>query len=305
AAGNFSLTNQRSFFYVMTSPLTLSTNGHGSVVGATNFQRLEVGRAYKLTATASAGFVFSNWTGDVSGTAPKLTFLMQSNLAITANFVTNPFMPVVGKFNGLFFDVTNGVDHGSSGFFTFTLTARGSYTASLLTGGRRLSASGQLNLEGKAANTIARAGANPLSAVWCVGLDGSNQIIGTISDGNWTARLQGDRAVFNARTNACKLAGKYTLVIPGTPGATRTPEGNSYGTASVDSNGVVALRAYLSDKTSAAQRVSLSEDGQWPLYVPLYSGKGSLFARVNFAERQGDDLSGSLTWSKPPLPTAK
>ena len=51
--------------------------------------------------------------------------------------------PVAGKFNGLFYETNQppGVRHGASGFFTLTLTDRGTYTASLLSGSRaRLSA---------------------------------------------------------------------------------------------------------------------------------------------------------------------
>ena len=304
AAGNVSLTNQRSFYYVMTSPLTLSTNGHGAVAGATNGQRLEIGRAYSLTATPSPGFVFSNWTGDVSGVSPKLTFTMQPDLAVTANFVNNPYRGSIGKFNGLFYD-SNGVEHGSSGFFSFSLTERGTYSASLLTGGRKLSAAGQLNLEGKATNTILRTGTTPLTVVWSVAFDGSDRITGAVSDGSWTAELDGDRAVFNARSNPSGLAGKYTLNIPGTPGATLTPEGNSYGTVTIDGNGVVSLKGSLSDKTSAVQKVPVSKNGEWPLYVPLYAGKGSLFSWVSFMPRDQDDFHGALMWSKPALPTAK
>jgi len=39
------------------------------------------------------------------------------------------------------------------------------------------------------------------------------------------------------------------------PGATLTPDGNSYGTVSIGSNGVVKLTGYLADKTSIAKSV--------------------------------------------------
>ena len=60
----------------------------------------------------------------------------------------------------------------------------------------------------------------------------------------------------------------------------------------------------LRDKTAAAQKVPLSKNGQWPLYVSLYSGKGSLLSWVAFTNRLTDDFHGLLNWSKPALPPA-
>jgi hypothetical protein len=234
---------------------------------------------------------------------------MISNTIVVANFVPNPFAPVAGRFNGLFYETSQppGVRHGASGFFTLTLTERGAYSASLLSGGLKLAASGQLNLEGRATNTIPRKGTNAMVVVWQAALDGSDTLTGTVSDSmaGWSAELNGDRALFNARTNPCALAGKYTLLLPGLPHDAFVPGGHSYGTVSIDSNGVATLKAYLSDKTGAAQKVPLSKNGQWPLYVSLYSGKGSLLSWVGFTNRLTDDFHGLLNWSKPALPAAK
>ena len=177
----------------------------------------------------------------------------------------------------------------------------------MLSGGLKLAASGQLDLEGKATNTIVRKGTNALVVTWAVALDGSDTLTGTVSDpiAGWTATLNGDRALFNAKTNACTLAGKYTLLLPGLPHDAFVPGGHSYGAVTIDSNGVVSLKGYLSDKTSAAQKVPLSKNGQWPLYVPLYSGKGSLLSWVGFTNRPTDDFHGLLNWSKPVVPKAK
>jgi hypothetical protein len=48
--------------------------------------------------------VFSNWTGNVSSASPKLSFLMESNMVLQANFVPNPFVTVSGAFHGLFYE---------------------------------------------------------------------------------------------------------------------------------------------------------------------------------------------------------
>jgi len=64
--------------------------------------------------------------------------------------------------------------------------------------------------------------------------------------------------------------------VLGSPGSTLAPEGDSYGTASVDSNGVVKVKGHLADKTSLAAKVPVARSGQWPLYASLYSGKGAV-----------------------------
>jgi hypothetical protein len=302
-SGNISLTNTRIVFRAVPVTLSLAINGQGQVKGATNGQPLDIGRLCKLTATPVAGFVFSNWTGDVSGDSTTLTFLMQSNLAVTANFVTNPFVSAKGEFNGLFYEAAE-VRLGSSGFFNFRLTDKGTYTASVRIGSRKSSVSGKLNLEGQATNIVARSGTNSLTIIWTVGLDGSDQITGSVSDGTWTAQFLGDRALFNA-TNPAPQTGKYTMILLGSPGAALAPEGDSYGTASVDLKGVVILKGSLADKSSIAGKVPLSKNGHWPLYVSLYGGKGALLGWATFADGPTTDFDGVMSWIKPVLSTTK
>ncbi|PYJ06493.1 MAG: hypothetical protein DME25_06560, partial [Verrucomicrobia bacterium] len=302
-SGNVSLTNTRSFFCSVAATLNLAILGQGAVRGATNGQHLQIGRPYKLSAEPAAGCVFSNWTGDLSGASSTINFVMESNLAVTATFVTNPFVGVTGRFCGLFHE-TNEVRLGCSGCFSFKLTHAGSYTAWLRIGNKKSVASGRLNLEGTATNVIARPGTNALTIVWAVDLKGSDQITGTVGDGNWTAQLLGDRAVFS-RTQPAPQAGAYTVILLGTPASTLAPEGDSYGTATVNANGVVRVSGFLADKSAIAGSVSLSKAGHWPLYFSLYGGKGALLGWVTLADRPTTDLDGVLSWIKPPLPTAR
>jgi hypothetical protein len=91
ATGNYSSTNTLKVTYVIVAPLELNVIGHGSVLGATNGQLLEIGRSYTLTATNSVrGFAFSNWTDTIGTLLPgikKLQFIMESNFWCTATFV--------------------------------------------------------------------------------------------------------------------------------------------------------------------------------------------------------------------------
>lgn len=299
-SGNLSLTNTRSLFCAVQSSLSLVVNGSGAVSGATNGQQFPIGKACKVTAVPLAGYVFSNWSGHVSGDSPSLSFVMQSNLQVVANFVTNPFSAGKGTYNGLFYE-DDQVRLGQSGFFNFTLTDKGAYSAYVQIGTRKTKASGKLSLEGRATNVVTRPGTNALTITWAIALDGSDQITGTVSDGTWTADLIGDRAIYS-KLNPSPTIGYHTLLLLGTPGGALAPEGDSFGSATVDVAGSVKYKASLADKSSISGRVPISKNGQWPLYAPLYGGKGALLGWVNFSNQPSTDFEGLISWIKPALP---
>ncbi len=289
--------------------LMLLINGNGRVTGATNGQVVPAGRVLKFKAIPTSGNIFSNWVGMVAGdfaclsNSPALTLTMASGLAITANFVPNPFPAVAGRFNGLFF-ASNGVTIGTCGSFALKVAASGAYTGMIISDGGRAPVSGRFDAGGKATNAVLRSGTNFMNVSWSLDLTGSDQITGTVGHGDWIAELSGDRAVFNARTNPCSHAGKYTFVLPGTPGSTLTPAGDSYGTITIDSNGVAILKGSLADKTSIALSVPVSKHGDWPLFVPRPARKGVLIAWMNLTNRVADDFNGAAVWLMPPLATA-
>jgi subtilase family serine protease len=91
-AGNVSPTNKVSFVYILSAPLTVSTNGRGSISPNYNNALLQIGASYTLTATAATGFKFTNWldeNNDVVTNGATLKFMMASDLAFTANFADN------------------------------------------------------------------------------------------------------------------------------------------------------------------------------------------------------------------------
>lgn len=74
----------RTLTYVVTEPIAVSVNGNG-IVSPRHGQFLEVGKAYTATITPSAGFAFTNWTGTISTNRASFTFIMRSNMTLTAN----------------------------------------------------------------------------------------------------------------------------------------------------------------------------------------------------------------------------
>lgn len=68
--------------------LTLTANpvAGGTVAKSPNQASYLLGASVVLTATANAGYTFTGWAGDTTGTTNPLTIVMRSNKNITANF---------------------------------------------------------------------------------------------------------------------------------------------------------------------------------------------------------------------------
>lgn len=114
---------------------------------------------------------------------------------------------------------------------------------------------------------------------------------------NWTAELHADRAVYSA-TRPAPQEGKYTLLIPADTNSTSGPFGDGYGRATINSKGSLTFSGSLADGTKVAQKVPISKNGNWPLYLSLYKRKGMLLSRILIDTNQADDLSGLMNWFK-------
>jgi hypothetical protein len=279
-------------------------------MGVTNGQFLEIGKWYTMTAVPAPGNLFAGWT---FGSSPfvfrqaGVTFPMLSNFSATAIFNSNHFPEVKGTYTGLFYQ-SNRVEEQSSGFITLTVSDRGAYSAKLTLEGKTHRTSGIFDSgtgESKN-NTVVRNGSNDISMNLTLDLGlGSDRLVGELSVNTnsmtdvWTATLNADRSVFNARTNPAPRAGKYTMIFPSTTNSPSEPGGDGYGTVSVSTSGGISFKGELADGTKVAQRVPLSKNGDWPLYLSPYRGKGALFSWVAFDTNQPTtDLNGTFYWFK-------
>ncbi len=209
---------------------------------------------------------------------------------------SSPFS--ASTYNGLFYE-QDAVQRNTSGAITFKTTKRGSYSGTLQLAGRRYAFSGLLDPQGSMTNTINRKGENPLTVNLQLDNSDSGSVSGTVSDGSWIADLAAYPAVFNARTNPAPGAGKYTLILPGGPGGnTQIPQGDGFGALNINASGVVKFSGSLADGTKTTVTASLSENGQWPLYLSLYQGQGQVLGWLNFSFLPARDLGGQLSWIK-------
>ncbi len=297
-SGNLSSIGSHLVNYIIKAPISILTNGSGKVTGATNTELLDVTYAYTLTAKASSGYVFSNWTtagGTPITTSPTLKFTMASNLAYVANFVVNPYVIPGGTYNGLFFDETN-LSPESSGFFSSQVASNGHFTAKFVQGAKTYSVSGAFSLTGGWATNSPRFWeGTPLSLQ--LDLTSGSAITGYVGDSALTAY----REVYSKK-NPAPETGKYTIVVPPpdiTIVATNPPGGNAFGTVTVSSLGVATFAGTLGDGTKVTESATLSSDGLWPLYIPTSGGKGMLLGMLSFTNETDRDIDGFLEWFKP------
>ena len=299
AAGNSSVTNTRVVVHQVSLPLALTVNGSGVVAGGTNGQLVELGKSLALKAMPRPGNLFSNWVvnGGVS-TDAILTVAMSSNLNVVANFVTNPFAILKGVYTGLFYPAGAEPPHEQSGSFTFTVTDKGAYSGKLFLAGGAYPVSGPLDLSLAATKTIVRKGTNDIVLNFQL-QGGGDAVSGSVSNAAWIGDLGGHRAAFNAKLNpATNEAGKYTILLSGGEDSSSSPAGDGPVTLDVSTAGAVVLKGTLADGSAIAQKTMLAANGQAPVYVNLYKGKGSIFGWLTVLNNDTNDTPGLLLWTK-------
>jgi hypothetical protein len=224
---------------------------------------------------------------------------------IGMGFGSNGFVPLKAVYDGLFFDTAGGVDPATSGSFVLATTSKGRFSGKMQSGSGRYSFTGELDANGGGEARINRGPQRGWTLQIQIDPAAGDTVTGTVGDGNWTAELAGNRAVFDGKTGIAPQQGLYTMMILGSHGSTTEPGGDSYGTLRVDAAGRVRVAGALSDGTRFSQVATVSKDGAWPLYVPFSSGQGSLFGWLTFASDGSQDLVGDVTWTKPAVPRAK
>lgn len=79
--------------------LTLTAGPGGTVIPAPGIYLYDRGENVTLEAVPDSGYIFSGWSGDVTGTANPLSILMETDKSVHANFVRMVYSPV--NFSGI------------------------------------------------------------------------------------------------------------------------------------------------------------------------------------------------------------
>ena len=276
--------------------LAVSVTGSGKVTPQQKSPTVQLGKSYNLRAVANGGNLFAGWSGSINTTQPSISFTLTSNMVLTARFVTNPFIALKGSFNGLFYD-TNVVTMDSAGSVTFSVSQLGGFSGHLgMNTAPSVPFGGQFDADGNATVVITRGKKPSLTMTLKLDTTGpSQQITGTIAcDTNWTANLIADRAVFDGRHPA-PFTGNYTFALPGTNDPSVGPAGDSYGTPYINRVGILSSLNHLADGNSILQVVTVSKDGNWPLFLSLF-GREMVIGWVHVDSNGG--MSGTLNWIK-------
>ena len=247
---------------------------------------LSEGATYFFAATAvdSTGDE-SDFSNEISYSVPGPPILSATNLSSSI-------------YAGLFYE--NPVQVQSSGAFKLSATARGQYSGFVRLGRARYTFSGHFGPFCSATNIIHRLRTNSLNLNFYLGNStNAGHVIGNVSDGVWSANLYGERSGPYSKTNPAPYPGSYTMVIPGDSTVSNSL-GNGFGTVRVSPSGVVRFSGVLADGTAIAQNLGISISGDWPVYVPLYSGKGLVTGWLTFTNQINTALQGSLNWLKLP-----
>lgn len=273
--------------------LSVQVFGNGTVTPFTDGQLLIIGQTNTIVAQAGPGATFLGWSGSIESSSPQLTFVMEDGLVLIANFT---FSPLAATYNGLFFADTNQLEIDQAGSITFTTAKSGRYSGAVQIAAGRFPFTGQLDEGGADARSI------PGTSLFMEIQASTDQITGIIGDGLWSGPIVADRATFHSKTNPAAIAGKYTIVFPGSESVTNelVPFGDGYGTLIVDTAGRVKLAGSLADGTKIAQSATVSANGFWPLFIPLYKGQGHLLSWQTIADVGDKDVGGDYNWIKLP-----
>jgi hypothetical protein len=162
------------------SRLTVLTNHLGTVSPDLNGRELVVGKSYEILARPEPRRAFAGWSGGVTSAAPRLVFVMQSNLVLSANFTVHD---LAGTYQGLFFEA-DAVRHHSSGFFQALVGKSGGFSGSLMLAGQSHSLAGRFDANGLATQTIQIPGERPVTVSLVLNPQSArDQITGQVSDG--------------------------------------------------------------------------------------------------------------------------
>ena len=328
AEGNLSAPATVALSYVQKRTLTVQTTTNGTPGGAggsvaQNFRApatVEAGQPYTITATPVAGFVFSGWSGAVTGLARTLTFTMpNADATLTAAFVTDPFLAgIQGLYTGRISDTETVIEDtirkprlavNSCGLIQATVNPRGALTGTLFLNGLRLGFRGEVNGQGRYRTSIARPKSTPLLLDLTLDLTGPvRRLAGSIVASDFTSDLRAERAAFSRSTPyvpAQTKAEYFTFVIPAeTGGATfQRPAGTGFGTVTIDATGHVRWTATLPDQTVASGSAPLTASLRAPLFASLYAGQGfALGELVINKAAPTTDFTATFDWVKPANP---
>jgi hypothetical protein len=307
-----------TFFYRVTTPLQVQVNpaGMGKLLGVawvktdappTNGAALYVGEGYTLTANPAFNWWLTNWltNGGLAGTNTTLNFIMEPGLVVTANFATNLFVGMAGRYDGIFYPSSQeGETVTNSGLiYNLMLGTNGIFSGKMyLASATPYTLDGAFDRSGEAVETVGRsaaAGGNvtlQLSIPW---QSMPRQIIGSVQGTNAGGWISTNVNLYAAATNTNNFPA-YTVLLPQDTNFAGAPP--SYGYALITNMvSMIHIGGVLSDGTSFSSFVEpINEQDEFPVYASLYNNTGLLLGQLSLdAASNAAVPAGSLICFKP------
>jgi hypothetical protein len=306
------------FFYQVPVAFQRVTNGTGgftiadavkSDAPSANPTELYVGESYTLTANPGPNQWLTNWmtNSGIAGSNKTLPFIMESNLIVTANFASNLFVGMRGRYDGIFFptNLEQATSTNSGLIYNLELGTNGSYSCKVYLAAASSSVSGAFNRAGYTTTNLGRKGTPGGEVTLELNIPWQSlprQITGLVSNaGGWVST---NLILYAAATNLdiFNNSPNYTLLLPQAGNAPDAPA--SYGYALLTNlAGMIHLGGALSDGTSftdAALLEPINEADQFPVYASLYKNPGLLLGQLSLDAATNPAVpAGSLTWFKP------
>jgi hypothetical protein len=284
----------RSVRYVVMRPLNVQVEGAGSVGGFVGSTSREVGRAYRITATPAAGWLFGGWSGSWGGRNPSVVFTMRPLLDVTARFIPNPFFNLNGTYSGLVAGTR------PRGVLRVQMTRLGRFSGLFVLGSASYPINGGFDLAGHAVVRIVRPAASTLT----LGLDldlanADGRVAMSLLEGNAATELTLTRNAAGSPS-----AGQYTLTLAHDPAATNPaiPAIDGAAALDVDATGRAILRGRLADGVAFTAAGYLASDGSVVFYRRIYQGRGMVAGTFTITTDLAGTVGGSLYWQHPAQP---
>jgi hypothetical protein len=289
-----------------------------------NLYMQSLGAGIRFTVVASGGLLSYQWTwqgqdipGATSSTLNYTDAYAMANAGYYGVRVSNPVEPggvtsdpnalrltkptPSGTYQGLFYQDGEATTD-SCGFFQYTLSAtKRTFSGKTTMEGSSYQFSGVFSPAHDSSVTIPRKDGRPLRMnLQLLTLNNTPQVTGSVSDGNWTVPLFGNRLYFGSKTPT-SLAGKYTLVLHNTNESNTVPNGSGYGAVVIRKNGGVTFQGKAADGSTVSQSCGLSRFGDWPLYLRPNMNRGCVIGWLTVTNNTGSSITGAnVNWINDP-----
>jgi hypothetical protein len=237
-----------------------------------------------LAGTALAG------TNDLFFTKPtpvgQYEGLFYATNIIDTNYATGDLDPIYGDITNNLTDFNVDVSPLAFGHFAFSVDDENRILSGTLQNGlKKYSFSGVFGKDQSA--VISVPAKNPIWTLYLQLLTTNElpQLTGYAAYEHGQAQLYGIYHAFSAK-NPFNAPGKYTMVFQKEAPASSTrpfglPDGWGYASLTASANGTVTLIGRTADNVSISQSAGLSQDGNYPLYIPTFSGRGLVIGWIN------------------------